>query len=144
MSSNKLRNIAIVLLIIFIIILGFLSYVFIKNLRERNEKDFVAEFTRMGNEIYSDYYYKIVSVGKSEEQLNEFLEKFSTKGLKFDLVQLEKYSDEYKDIIEDFTKAHKDCKKEETMVIIYPKSPYSSIDFTSEIQMNCNYNKSTQ
>ena len=62
---NKLRNIAIVLLIFFIIILGFLSYVFIKNLRVQNEKDFVASIQ---NDINS---YRRENLAELERIIND-------------------------------------------------------------------------
>ena len=131
------RTIAIVLLIILITIFGFLSSIFLKNLREKNERDLISEIHSMGNNLYSNYYYKIVSVDKTKEQLDEFLSKFEVMGLTFSLDELEKYSDDYKNTVNEYMKINKSCKKSQIMVVIHPKKPYRESDFESEIRDEC-------
>lgn len=138
--SNKKRNIALVLLIIVIILLGFFSVLYFKNLNKKSENDYISEFTKMGEEFYSNYYYRVISTDKTDEQVKEYLSKFNTLGLKIDLNELEKYNDEYKNVIENFTNDYKYCKKDETMIIIYPKEPYSNSDYELNIKMDCNKN----
>ena len=48
------RKLAIILLIIFLIILGFLSVVLFMNLGNKTSKDYVSEFTKIGEEAYSE------------------------------------------------------------------------------------------
>ena len=137
--NKKKRNILLVILIGLVVLLGFFSIIFFKNIK--TEKDYVSEFTTMGEDFYSNYYYKIISVDKTEKEVQEYLALFNKIGLKVDLNELEKYKEEYKDTIESFSKKYNDCDKSETMVIIYPKSPYSSTDFDINIKMECNYKK---
>lgn len=132
------RTIAIILLIILIIIFGFLSVIFLKNLNLKNEEQLSENIKNIGETVYSDYYYKIVSVDKTKEQLDTFLEKFSEMGLSFSLEELEKYSDDYKTTFDEYIKINKNCNKSQIMVAIYPKNPYSKSDFTSEIRKECN------
>ena len=136
MKKGK-RITAWILLIIVLVILGFLSIVFFKNLKNQNEDDFVSDLNEMGSEVYAIYYYDEIAKEKTDDELKAYLKKFEEIGLKFDLVQLSNYSDDYAKKIDNFIRVHKDCSKEDTMVIIYPKEPYSSTDFTTEIQMEC-------
>lgn len=134
--------IAMVLLVLFLMILGFLSFIFFYNMKHNiKEEDYVSKLTTMGESLYTDYYYEIIKVDKSEEELKEFLGNFKEIGLQFNLVEMEKYSDENKELIEKFIKQNKECKKEETMVVIYPKEPYSKTDFKSELRMDCGVKK---
>ena len=99
-TNNVGRNVALVFLILFIIMLGLLSVIFFKNLGKEttgieNDDNDVTKLTLMGEQLYSEYYYKIISEGKTEEEIVEYLKKYETIGLKIDLVELEKYNDEY-------------------------------------------------
>lgn len=140
-NKNKKTFIAMILLIIFLMVLGFLSFIFFYNLKNNSEEDYVSKFTTMGESLYTDYYYEVTKVGKTDQELKDFLSMFKDIGLQFNLVEMEKYSDENKELIEKFVKQNKDCKKEETMLIIYPKEPYSKTDFTSELRMDCGVKK---
>ena len=149
MKKSKSTIIPVVLLIVAIMLLGFLSFIYFYNLKNGNvgifnkktEEEYVETFTKMGEELYSEYYYKVTAEGKTNEELKEFLEKFKDIGLHFNLVELEKYSDENKMIISQFLKQNKKCEKSKTEVIIYPKDPYSKTDFTSDLKMNCEIKK---
>ena len=134
------KKIVIILLIVSIIILGFLSFIFIKNLR--TEKDYVSEITKIGSEAYSEYYYKIMKVDKSDNDLVAYLKKYEISGLKFDLESLKGYAintekTEYYNLINEFLEKYKKCNENKSMVIIYPKEPYKNTDFKSEIKFNC-------
>lgn len=145
MKKSRSTILPVILLIIAIMLLGFLSFIYFYNLKNGNvgifnkktEEEYVEIFTKMGEEMYSEYYYKITAEGKTEEELKEFLEKFKNMGLHFNLVELEKYNDENKRVINQFLNQNKKCKKGETEVIIYPKEPYTKTDFTSDFKMNC-------
>ena len=138
------KKLAIIFLIIFILILGFLSIVFINNLN-KNEKDYVSELTNIGNEAYSEYYYKIMAIDKNETDLKAYLKKYETTGLKFDLEALKGYAinqekADYYNLINEFLSKNKKCNENGTKVIVYPKEPYGATDFTSEIKFNCDVN----
>ncbi len=132
------NRLALIILIILLIILGFLSFIFFKNLNEKSNRDFNKVLTTMGEEIYSDYYYKIVSIGKTKQELEEYLKKFEKIGLKFNLTELEKYNEIFYNNIQDFSKKNSECSKDEVEVIIYPKAPYENKDIDVKINMNCN------
>ena len=140
--KNKKTIIILIILIIFIVILGFLSYVFFYNLKNPvslvDKNMFSDELDSMGKTIYQDYYYEITAVDKSEEELTNYLKKFTVIGLQFNLVELSKYNDEFNEKIDIFLRNNKLCSKEKTMVIIYPKEPYSKSDFTTEVKLDCN------
>ena len=132
--------IPVILLIIFLIILGFLSVVFFNNMKKETQSTFSSDLTKMGETIYKDYYYEITKVDKTDEELKDYLKKFEEIGLSFNLVELSKYSDESRDKIDAFLKDN-DCSKENTMVIIYPKDPFRKIDFNTEVKMDCEEKK---
>ena len=136
---NRGTTIATVLLIIFIIILGFLSYVFFYNLKNPkvDTESFSNELNKMGETIYTDYYYEVTKVNKTDEEFKEYLGKFNKIGLQFNLVELSKYSEDNNNIISKFLEENKSCGRENTMVIIYPEEPYSKDDFTSEVRIDC-------
>ncbi|MBQ9024053.1 MAG: hypothetical protein IJ105_02390 [Bacilli bacterium] len=131
--------IAVCLLIIFLMILGFLSYIFFYNIKNPgvNKDEFSNELTKMGETIYKDYYYEVTKIDKSDEELTNFLAKFKDIGLSFNLVELSKYSDENKESINKFLISNKKCSKEKTMVVIYPKEPYTKTDFNTEVKLDC-------
>lgn len=132
--------IAICLLIIFLMILGFLSYIFFYNMKNPpvNRDEFSDQLNTMGKDIYEEYYYEITKVDKTEAETKDFLSKFNTIGLQFNLVELSKYKDEYKDQIANFLNSNKSCSREGTKVIIYPKEPYSKTDYIIETKVDCN------
>ena len=136
------KKVAIIFLIIFVIILGFLSFVFIKNLNKSNEKSYVSELTNIGSEAYSEYYYKIISIDKKDEEIKAYLKKYEKIGLSFDLAALKGFAinqdkNEYLDLINEFLKSNKKCDENRSMVIVYPKDPFGSTDFEIEIKLNC-------
>ena len=138
------KKIIIVFLAIFLIILGFLIFVLVTDFGKKDEKDYVSEFTTIGEEAYSEYYYQVLLKDKkTEAAVAEFLKGYETIGLSFDLAALRGYAinmnkEDYLPIIDEFLENNKKCNENNTMVLIYPKSPYTNIDFTSEIKMNCN------
>lgn len=134
------KIILIILLSIVVIILGLLIFIFIKN-NSVTEEQFVTKLNSIGSEIYSTYYYPNVTVGMSEEEIKTTLSKYETLGLKFSLDEVEKIDDEYKKVIDNFINKNKQCSKEESMIIIYPQSPYTSDSFKIEVKIPCKYNE---
>ena len=141
------KKLIILLLIVFLIILGFLIFVLIKNFNNKEEKDYVSEFTKIGEETYSEYYYPILLKDKeTEASVAEFLRRYETIGLTFDLGALRGYAintdkNEYTELIKEFLNKNRGCTEANTMVIIYPKEPFKNTDFTSEIKMGCSLKK---
>ena len=143
--KKKGPMIAVILLIISLMLFGFLSYIFFYNLKNPNAsistKEFSDKLTKMGETIYKDYYYEITKVDKTDEELKDYLKMFNTLGLSFNLVELSKYSDENKEVIDSFLNNYKNCSRENTKVIIYPKDPYSKVDYTVETKIDCTEKK---
>ena len=99
----------------------------------------VNDLTNMGNEIYMSYYYPSVSSGKNLDETKEFLQKYETIGLKFNLTELEKYSEDFSNKIKNFKNGDKSCDKTNTMVIIYPTSPYGKNNYNVQVSLDCGF-----
>lgn len=136
------RNIALILLIFFVIMLGLLSILFFHNYNPdpsglEEENDPITKLTLMGEQLYSEYYYKLLSQDMTQEELIEHLKKYEEIGLKIDLKEMSKYNVDYQNYINSFMKDNKNCKKEDIMVTIYPQNPYTNKDFKSELSAQC-------
>lgn len=138
---NKKRRISIIVLLIICIIILCLLITMVFSNSTMTEKEIVNKLTNMGEVIYTQYYYPELSKGKSEKEFAEYLRNFEEKGLKFSLTELEKYSEDFKNSISKFRSKEKTCNKENTMVIIYPESPYTSTSFSTEIKLDCGFKK---
>lgn len=140
MSKAK-KITSIILLTIILIFLAFLIFIVINKSSENSDEKFINEITKMGTNVYSNYYYLIISNNKTEEEVSSYLKKFETIGLNFTLDEIEKYSEEYKEKINNYMDKNKNCSKEKSMIQIYPISPYSSKSFTSKVILDCVKNK---
>lgn len=56
-------------------------------------------------------------------------------GLKFNLTELEKYSEDFSNKIKNFKNGDKSCDKTNTMVIIYPTSPYGKNNYNVQVNL---------
>ena len=136
---NKRKKILIiVLLIICLVVLGFLILYFTKDLRISKEEKIVRDLTSMGEEVYTELYYPSISKDSNIKSVENYLKSYEETGLKFSIAELEKYNEDFSEKIEKFKIGTKQCDKKNTMVIIYPKSPYKKTDYTLEIKMQCN------
>ncbi len=136
---NKRKKILIiVLLIICLVVLGFLILYFTKDLRISKEEKIVRNLTSMGEEVYTELYYPSISKDSNIKSVENYLKSYEETGLKFSIAELEKYNEDFSEKIEKFKIGTKQCDKKNTMVIIYPKSPYKKTDYTLEIKMQCN------
>lgn len=137
--KNKKKIILIIVLLIMLIGLGILIFILTEDLRLPKEEKIVNELNSMGGQIYIEYYYPSILSGKNLDEVKEYLKDFETTGLKFNLTELEKYSDEFKESVSNFKNGDKKCDKSNTMVIIYPKSPYGKSDFTIGVKLDCGF-----
>ena len=127
-----------VILIVAIIVIGITK----NDSPKDKEKYYVSEFTKISEDLYSEYYYPVLLKSSSEDEVKEYVKKHNTIGFKFTLETIKGYAineekKEYLDIINDFLAKNKNCNENKTMAVIYPKEPYSKTDFTSEIILNC-------
>ena len=133
-----------ILLLILLIVVGLLIWFFTKDLRRSKEEKIVNDLTNMGNEIYMSYYYPSVSSAKNLDETKEFLKKYETIGLKFNLTELEKYSEDFSNKIKNFKNGDKSCDKTNTMVIIYPTSPYGKNNYNVQVSLDCGFKKAEE
>ena len=138
MKKSK-KILFVILLLILLIVVGLLIWFFTKDLRLSKEEKIVNDLTNMGNEIYMSYYYSSVSSGKNLDETKEFLQKYETIGLKFNLTELEKYSEDFSNKIKNFKNGDKSCDKTNTMVIIYPTSPYGKNNYNVQVNLDCGF-----
>lgn len=139
MNKNK-KIVVIILITIILTILGLLITLVIKGI-PMTEENIVNKLTSMGEEIYINYYYPELSKDKTEEEVTNYLKQFDKIGLKFNLTELEKYNETFKKNISEFKSRDKSCNKNNSMVIIYPQSPYLSTSFNIEIKLDCGFKK---
>ena len=104
---------------------------------KNNEEELKKELTKLGKDFYENFYYDLVVDSNGIDQIS----KFSTVGIKANLNALEKYNSDNKKIIKKFVNSdtEKKCNKDNTKVIIYPKSPYKKGDYKIEIQLDCGF-----
>lgn len=138
MKKSK-KILFVILLLILLIVVGLLIWFFTKDLRLSKEEKIVNDLTNMGNEIYMSYYYPSVSSDKNLDETKEFLQKYETIGLKFNLTELEKYSEDFSNKIKNFKNGDKSCDKTNTMVIIYPTSPYGKNNYNVQVSLDCGF-----
>lgn len=140
MKKGK-KILLIIILLILLVIIGFLIFFFTNDLRLSDEEKIVNDLTSMGEEIYMSYYYPYISSGKNLDEIKEFLQKYETIGLKFNLTELEKFSEDFSNKIKRINNAGKTCDKTNTMVIVYPTSPYGKNNYNIQISLDCNFKK---
>lgn len=103
--------------------------------KELEKKDF-SKIEKLLQENVSDYYenkyYNLI--GNSEVEKAKFLEKYSEIGLKINLDNLIKASEEYANNLKEVSDT---CDKQKTIVFIYPKNPYGKMDYDLKVQLSC-------
>ena len=126
--KNGKRTFAIIGIIILVLMIGLiLVFNFSKGFRqELRVKNMAASFYK--------YYYEDNSDKKDKDEIKVFLSNYAASGLRVRLGDMETYIDTHK--VENY-KVLKNCDKEKTSVIIYPKSPYGKTNFTVKVNMNC-------
>ena len=137
---NK-RNCFIALAIVVLIIIIILVLVF--NSKNSQEKQLTSMLKNMGIDFYENFYYEQVGTNDTERQ--DFLKKYETIGIKVNLDNLSRYnSDSNKKIVEKFvnSKTNEECDKNNTRVIIYPKSPYKKDSYNISVELVCGFTES--
>lgn len=106
------------------------------NNRVKEETTLKLYLEEMGREFYEQKYQPY-----TEETV---LSKFTEVGIKFDLRSLSRINPEQNaKKIESFvnSKTKEECDKDESMVIIYPQSPYGEKDYRVEVVLVCGFDK---
>ena len=109
------------------------------------EKVLTAKLSELGTDFYENFYYD--QLGKSQEEREETLKKFSDKGIKIDLDNLIRLnSDNSEDLKSIFVnkKTGSSCDAKNTKVIIYPKEGYGKKDYKIETVLECGFNSKSE
>lgn len=139
-KQNKKMDIKKLLIPVGILIaVGIIVFIIIKVIGSGSQEAKITKnLTKMGKDFYTTYYYPLLVDNKSKKEQTEFLERFKDTGIKINIDNLSRFSDgKYKEEIESF----KQCKKEGTRAIIYPKSPYGKNDYKIEVELDCGFKK---
>lgn len=105
-----------------------------------NKKSLEKSLMEMGRDFYENFYYD--ATGKTDKEKVDFVKKFEKIGVKIDLDNLGRYnSSKNKDKVAEFinTSTKKECDKNETRAIIYPKSPYGKKDYEIKVELSCGF-----
>lgn len=135
--SKKMKDILeLMLIIIGLFVVGTIIF-FVLFEKPSSEDDLKNYLIKMGTDFYVDFYYEEQAKGKSDEELKQYLSKFTDTGIKISLKTLEDYSEENEKTIEKFKNKKKECDKKNTKVIIYPQDPYGKEDYSVEPLLEC-------
>lgn len=142
MKAKKVgKTIAIILLILFIVALGYLLYYYFFG--GTQEQVIEKKLSRMASKFYKDFYYDdLVEKKGSANDAIEYLKGYKDKGLKVSYSNLKEYYDEFGNSM-NYTDLSV-CDEDNTFVLIYPKSPYSNKDFTIGYKLDCELEKKSK
>lgn len=129
---------------VFVLLIAIGTIVFVRknaNSPEKYEERLSQELKTLGKEFFEQFYYK--QIAKDDKERKEMLEKFSELGIKISLDSLARWKyNETDKILKKFVSQEKvPCDKNETKVIIYPKSPYKSDSYTIDADIVCSKDK---
>ena len=134
------KAIAIFLLIILVLVLGYLVYNYFYG--GTKEQKIERKLKKMTKSFYEDYYYDLLLEDKgSSDKVVEYLSKFSKTGLKISFDSLKAYYDQTSNM--NYTELTV-CDEIDTKVIIYPKEPYGKTDYTMEYKLSCDLEEPTE
>lgn len=130
-------------ILIFVIILILIIAFFIINInkKEISEEERLSNLLiKMSSEFYENFYYD--QIGSTEEERINFVKKYETIGIKFNLDNLSRYnSDENNELIKEFINSNTnlECNRVNTKAIIYPVEPYSKKSYNIKIELDCGF-----
>jgi len=136
------KNILIIKLSIMTIALLFILFGFLfSKMNFGNKINLKTSLKEMATDFYENFYYdQINQLGNGEVDKDDYLNKFSTSGIKISLINLEEYDNgKYVDEIAKFvnSKTKTPCNKYNTRATIYPVEPYGKTDYEIEINLQC-------
>ena len=122
-----------------VLIIVFICIFFLKP--KNNEEQLKENMVKMGTTFYEKFYYpQITSIVENKE---EFMKTLSVTGVSVTLESLESYSGTNDKTAKSMknAKTGDKCKSESTIIIIYPKEPYSKKDYSTEVILDCGFDK---
>lgn len=127
------------LILVVIVIVGAV-FLFGNSSTMSNKEQYEKTLREMGKDFYENYYYD--RTGKTDEERQNFLSKYSTTGIKIDLENLGRYNSEAnKDKIAELINPDNKnvCDAKNTRVIIIPKEGYKKTDYEIKIELDCGF-----
>ena len=124
-NLSKLLKKIIPILIVVILIIVTISLIVGKINYSKKEKSLKKSLEEYGIPFYHNYYDQLVK----QDNVSS-LERYTAEGIKIELETISKNNDEVKNIF-------KDCNNKNTIVIIYPESPFSKTDFKVDSKLDC-------
>lgn len=134
MKSKKVgKTIAIVLLVILVIFLGYLSYNYFVGITPTQKIE--RKLEKLTKSFFEDYYYDLVLNNEgSKKGTAKYLSQFKKTGLRISLDSLKAYYDNNGGM--NYTMFAK-CDENKTQVIIYPKKPYTRYSYKLDTELSC-------
>ena len=125
-----------------VVILAIILIITLTKPKKTNKEQLTSSLETLGRKYYEEFYYPSAANSDDVNQKREFLQNFSSVGLRVTLENLLRYNDtlENKDNTEYKNKKKKeDCDQKKTMVVIYPKAEYSSKDYDIKVELVCGF-----
>ena len=108
------------------------------------EEMLTKELEKIGRDYYENYYYASAANSEDLKDKKEYLQNFSSVGLKINLENLQRYNNTLKDKNKtkfENTEKKKKCNAEKSMVTIYPTDPYGKKDYKISVYLDCGFDK---
>ena len=85
----------------------------------------------IASDFYENFYYTHMTQGKTQEEIDSFLQEYSETGIKINIENLSRFNpEEYADVLNEFQDPEGNvCDPDKSGVIIYPKTPFSITDY---------------
>ena len=127
-KGNGKRVLAIIGIVFLVLVIGIILFLSLsKGMRqELRVKNIAGSFYK--------YYYEDNTDKKDKDKIKVFLSNYASSGLRVKLGDMETFIDTHK--VENYN-ILKNCDKDKTSVIIYPKAPYGKKDYTVKVKMSC-------
>ena len=125
-----------------VVIIAIILIISLTKPKKTNKEQLTSSLEALGRKYYEDYYYVAAANSDDVAQKKEFLQNFSSVGLRVSLENLLRYNDtlENKDTTEYKNKKKKEeCDKKKTMVIIYPRDEYGAKDYDIRVELVCGF-----
>ena len=140
MLKNK-KNIIIVVVVV-LVLLGSVLTISFALTNKSNKSVLEKRLKELGKDFYEGFYYEQLKNSQSVN-LQEFLLKYSTIGIKVDLDNLSRYKAGNEGILDEFVNKEKNekCNKDNTKVIIFPEEPFDKTNYHLEVTLDCGFKK---
>ena len=131
------RSIIIISCVALIILVSLIIISLIGNSESYKKKTYEKNITSMAKDFYENFYYDLVTKDLGKEQI----ERFETNGIDVTLSTLEKRNLKNKELVQKFKRINSDesCNKDNTKVMIYPKSPYDKQNYELKVILDCGF-----